>query len=98
VLVWTKAPFLFRNEVVATDELVEQRQAGPEEVKRLGDRPIVLLLRVDGKAAEVAAHTEDAELFLGPYVPTPSHDTRDRTDSDRPGESKHSVTEGSHDD
>jgi hypothetical protein len=30
---------------VATDELVEQRQAGPEEVKRLGDRPMVILLR-----------------------------------------------------
>ena len=29
VLVWTKAPFLFRNELVATGELVEQRHAPP---------------------------------------------------------------------
>jgi hypothetical protein len=68
VLVWTKAPFLFRNELLATDGLVEQRPAGPKEVKRLGDRPVVITLRVAGNAVEVAAHADDAELLPGPYT------------------------------
>jgi hypothetical protein len=41
VLVWTKGPFLFRNELVASDGLDEQRPARPDEVKRLGDQPVV---------------------------------------------------------
>src|SRR5215217_5323386 len=39
VLVWTKAPFLFRNELVPVDALDQQRSADPGEVKRLGDDP-----------------------------------------------------------
>ena len=39
ILVWTKGPFLFRNELVPTDRLDEQRPARPDEVKRLGDHP-----------------------------------------------------------
>src|SRR4051794_3713320 len=45
VLVWTKAPFYFRNELVATDGLDQQRPAVPDEVKRLGDHPIVVRVR-----------------------------------------------------
>jgi hypothetical protein len=41
VFVWTKAPFLFRNELVAIDGLDEQRQARSDEIKRLGDHPVV---------------------------------------------------------
>jgi hypothetical protein len=67
VLVWTKAPFLFRNEHVAADGLDEQRPARPDEVKRLGDHPIVMRLRIGNATAEVAAHGEDSELLLGPY-------------------------------
>ena len=50
ILVWTKAPFLFRNELVATDSLGEQRPARTDEVKRLGDHPGVIRV-----TAEVAA-------------------------------------------
>src|SRR3954471_23686060 len=39
VLVWTKAPFFFRNELVATDGLDQERPAVPDEVKRLGSTP-----------------------------------------------------------
>jgi hypothetical protein len=39
ILVWTTAPFLFRNKLVAIDGLDEQRPAGPRETKRLGDHP-----------------------------------------------------------
>src|SRR3954464_11764357 len=67
VLVWTKAPFLFRNEIVAADGLEQQRPAGPDEVKRLGDQPIVMRLRSGSATVEVAAHSDESELLLGPY-------------------------------
>ena len=67
VLVWTKAPFLFRNDLVPTDRLDEQRPAREDEVKRLGDRPSVLRLTTDGAMVDVAARAEDTALLLGPY-------------------------------
>src|SRR3954471_5624777 len=42
ILVWTKAPFLFWNEVLATDRLGENRPTAAEHVKRLGDHPLVM--------------------------------------------------------
>jgi hypothetical protein len=70
VLVWTKAPFLFRNELVATDGLDQQRPAGPDEVKRLGDHPVVLQLRRGSATVEIAARDDESELLLGPYART----------------------------
>ncbi len=67
VLVWTKGPFLFRNEVVGTDDLQEHRPALPGEVKRLGDDPAVIRVAAGSAAIEVAAHGHDAELLAGPY-------------------------------
>jgi hypothetical protein len=67
VLVWTKGPFLFRNEVVATDDLQEHRPALPGEVKRLGDDPAVIRVAAGSAAIEVAAHGHDSELLAGPY-------------------------------
>src|SRR4051794_20036676 len=67
VLIWTKAPFFFRNEFVATDDLEQQRPAVPGEVKRLGDRPIVARLRIDDATVEIAAHHHEGEFLLGPY-------------------------------
>jgi hypothetical protein len=67
VLVWTKAPLLFRNEILATDGLDEQRPARPDEVKRLGDRPVVVQVRMGSATAEVAARNDDGDLLLGPY-------------------------------
>jgi hypothetical protein len=67
VFVWTKAPFLFRNELVATDSLGEQRPARTDEVKRLGDHPIVIELTSGNATLEVAAKPEDTEALLGPY-------------------------------
>ena len=67
VLVWTKGPFLFRNELVATDDLQEHRPALPGEVKRLGDDPAVIRVGAGSAAIEVAAHGHDAELLAGPY-------------------------------
>jgi hypothetical protein len=67
VLVWTKAPFLFRNEIVAADGLESRHPADPDEVKHLGDRPAVIRVRLDGATVEVAADGADTELLLGPY-------------------------------
>ena len=66
ILVWTKGPFFFRNELVLADAAVA-RAAEPDEVKRLSEAPIVVELAVDGASVFVAAHAEDRELALGPY-------------------------------
>ena len=67
VFVWTKAPFLFRNNLVPTDSLAEQRPARTDEVKRLGDHPGVIRVTADGATVEVAARAEDTEFLRGPY-------------------------------
>jgi hypothetical protein len=56
ILVWTKGPFLFRNELVAADDLQERRPALP-----------VIRVRTGSATIEVAAAGRDAELLLGPY-------------------------------
>jgi hypothetical protein len=77
VLVWSKAPFLFRNELVAIDGLAEAvRPARSGEVKRLGTEPVIVPLAADGGARiEVAAGGGDrkrASGSLGPSAVTPS--------------------------
>ena len=67
VLVWTKAPFLFRNEILATDGSGEQRSARPDEVKRLGDHPVVVPITIGSATVEIVAHDEDRELVAGPH-------------------------------
>src|SRR3954469_4755862 len=67
VLVWTKAPFLFRNELVAADGLALQRPAATHEVKRLGDHPVIAQLASGSASVEVAAHDDERTLLLGPY-------------------------------
>ena len=66
VLVWTKAPFLFRNELLPADGVEEQRTAAPGEVKRLGDNPTVIRLKMGSATAEVATKAEDGAP-LGPF-------------------------------
>ena len=67
VLVWTKGPFLLRNELVPADGLDEQRPARDDEVKRLGDHPGVIRVTAGEATVEVAAKVEDTERLLGPY-------------------------------
>jgi hypothetical protein len=66
VLVWTKAPFLFRNELVAADGVDEQHPAEPDELKRLGDHPTLVRVRAGEATVEIAAAGEDAELLGRP--------------------------------
>jgi hypothetical protein len=72
VLVWTKGPFLFRNELLATDGMNGRRPPRPGEVKRLGKSPVVVRLRVGTAAAEVAAGADDSSRLLGPYDKAPA--------------------------
>src|SRR3954449_13484726 len=67
VLVWTKAPFFFRNELVPVDALDQQHAAGPDEVKRLGDHPMVIRIRAGQATVEVAARDDESEPLLGPF-------------------------------
>jgi hypothetical protein len=86
VLVWTKAPLLFRNALMPADALRDRRAARPDEVKRLGDTPVVVRLTVGAATVEVAGRGEDVDRLLGPYrstrtpaggvTPAPSSSTR----------------------
>jgi len=67
VFIWTKAPFLFRNELMAADGLDGQRPGGSDEVKHLGDHPVVIRVRAGDATVEVAAGGEDSQPLLGPY-------------------------------
>jgi hypothetical protein len=67
VLVWTKAPFLFRSEFVPVEALATERPGAPEELKRLGADPVVIELIAGMATVEVAASGEDHELLRGPY-------------------------------
>ena len=46
VLVWSKAPFMFRNQLIQADRVVGERDPKAGEVKRLGDKPAVIEFRV----------------------------------------------------
>ena len=67
VLVWTKAPFLFRNELVPVDGLASERSAASEHLRRLGDNPVVVGLTTGASTVEVAGRGEDRGLLRGPY-------------------------------
>ena len=66
VLVWTKGPFFFWNELLPVDRWENERAAAPGEVKRLGDQATVVLLGSGEATVEVAARGEDRDLLVGP--------------------------------
>jgi len=66
VLVWTKGPFFFWNELLPVDRCEDERAAAPGEVKRLGDQATVVLLGSGEATVEVAARGEDRDLLVGP--------------------------------
>lgn len=65
ILVWTKAPLLLRNEFLPADRLEGERAAAEGEVKRLGDRPIVIALSAEGARVEIAASGEHRDRLVG---------------------------------
>jgi hypothetical protein len=70
ILIWTKGPFFFRNELVPADALAGgARPAEPGEVRRLGKHPAVVPLAVDdGARIEVAASADGREQASGPFA------------------------------
>lgn len=70
VLVWTTRPFLLRNVLVPLDESGgPPRPAGPDEVKHLGEEPVVVTLRARGHGRlEAAARHDEVALALGPFA------------------------------
>ena len=75
ILVWTKAPFLFRNELVVADSLISgARPAEPGEVKRLGKHPTVLTVAVEGGARIELASADGPDRALGPFTATSGSD------------------------
>lgn len=67
VLVWTRAPFFFWNDLLPVDSLAGERPAESGEVRRLGDEAVVVTLRSDEGTVEVAARGEDRAVLRGPY-------------------------------
>jgi hypothetical protein len=70
VLVWTKAPLLLRNELIAADDVGGERAAAQGEVKRLGDHPVVVLLTSGAARVEIAASHEHRGRLLGLHKPS----------------------------
>ena len=65
VLVWTKRPLFFRNELIPIDGLTGTREAKPAEVKRLGATPVVVEFASEGATIEIAAAAEHRVLAAG---------------------------------
>ena len=70
ILVWTKAPFLFRSELVVADAAAgAARAAKPGEVRRLGKHAAIVVLAVGGGARiKVAASADGRERAAGPFA------------------------------
>jgi hypothetical protein len=68
VLVWSKAPFQFRDALVPVDALSGERQAEGGEVKRLGDDPIVIQFVVGDATIEIAARPAQRAQVTGPFA------------------------------
>jgi hypothetical protein len=67
VLVWNKAPLLFRTEFVPVDALASERSGAKDDLKRLGEDPVVIGLTTGTATIEVAAAGENRDLLRGPY-------------------------------
>jgi hypothetical protein len=87
VLVWAKAPSLFRNEFVQADRLAAgARETVPaDKVKRLGSGPVIVAVAADGARIEIATTAADQERALGAFTEaTGKHATRSRTPTPLP--------------
>jgi hypothetical protein len=60
VLVWSKAPLMFRNELIPAGGLCGEQPANGSGVKRLGDKPVVIEFASGGARIEVATRAGTA--------------------------------------
>jgi hypothetical protein len=69
VLVWTKGPLLFWNELVPAEGRVgDARAARPGEVKRLGKHPEIVAIEAQGGSRLAISMRENPERALGPFA------------------------------
>jgi hypothetical protein len=73
VLVWNKAPLMFRTELMPIDQLSVEQQAQAGKVRRLGDNPVAFAFVSDKATIQVAAKREDSALLTGHFAPSPAH-------------------------
>jgi hypothetical protein len=66
VLAWSKAPLMFRNELIPADRLCREQPAYAGGVKRLGGKPAVIELASGGARIEIAARAGHRALVTGP--------------------------------
>ena len=78
VLVWSRAPFMYWNDLLPVDGITARRRAGTGEIKRLGDEPSVIVLGSGDARLEVATPAGSENLAMGPFSPTPDRDGADR--------------------
>jgi hypothetical protein len=71
VLVWSKGPFMYRDELVPIDARSGERTPRDGEVKRLGDHPVVAEFASGAATIEVAAKTENRNRVNGPFDDSP---------------------------
>jgi hypothetical protein len=75
VLVWHKAPFLFRTMLIPVDgaDSSGSHAAGRREVSRLGKHPVIVALLAERHSRVcVAARDEDRDRALGPFALAPA--------------------------
>jgi hypothetical protein len=68
VLAWSKAPFMFGNELLPVDRLCGEQPAHAGGVKRLGGKPVVIELASATARIEVAARAGHRALVIGPLA------------------------------
>jgi hypothetical protein len=69
IVIWTKAPLLFRNELVVADAAAgAARAAKPGEVRWVGKPAAMVALAVGGARIEVAASADGCERAAGPFA------------------------------
>jgi hypothetical protein len=74
VLVWSKAPFMFRTQVVPIDRCTSVDTKADSDVKRLGDRPHVATFVAGDVTIEVAAREGQRAALLGPFAAPAEHE------------------------
>ena len=82
VFIWERGRATFRDILLPVDGIDEggMRRAKPNEVKGLGEEPVIATLFVgSGAGVEVATGAEDRSIALGPFRQRAAEETEGRT-------------------
>lgn len=67
ILVWNRAPFMYRTDLIPIDAIAGSRQPDAGEKTRSGDNPLVVILKSGDNLIEVATTAETKLLAMGPF-------------------------------